>query len=58
MHSFTMLTINADDHSLMNQMHKPNDEKRMMVMILAEDTYEEWLAVPVIKCAFFKSFLG
>ena len=49
-HSFTMLTINADDHSLMNQMHKPSDEKRMVV-ILAEDMYEEWLAVPVIKCA-------
>ena len=49
-HSFTMLTINADDHSLMNQMHKPSDEKRMVV-ILAEDAYEEWLAVPVSKCA-------
>ena len=49
-HSFTMLTINADDHSLMNQMHKPSDEKRMVV-ILAEDAYEEWLAVPVVKCA-------
>ena len=34
----------------MNQMHKPSDEKRMVV-ILAEDAYEEWLAVPVSKCA-------
>ena len=45
-----MLTINADDHSLRNQMHKPGDEKRMVV-ILAEDAYKEWLGDSVIKCA-------
>ena len=48
--SFTMLTINADDHSLRNQMHKPGDEKRMVV-ILAEDAYKEWLGDSVIKYA-------
>jgi putative SOS response-associated peptidase YedK len=29
-HSFTMLTINADDHPLMRNYHKPDDEKRMV----------------------------
>jgi hypothetical protein len=26
--SFTMLTINADEHPLMKRFHKPEDEKR------------------------------
>lgn len=42
--SFTMLTINASEHSLMNQFHKPTDEKRMVV-ILPEAQYADWLAV-------------
>lgn len=42
-HSFTMLTINADHHSLMNHFHKPTDEKRMVV-ILPEAAYDDWLA--------------
>lgn len=41
-HSFTMLTINADTHPLMNQLHKPADEKRMIV-ILPPDRYDDWL---------------
>lgn len=41
-HSFTMLTINADEHPLMRQFHKPMDEKRMVV-ILPEDRYGDWL---------------
>lgn len=41
--SYTMLTINADDHSLMCQFHKPADEKRMVV-ILPESCYEGWLS--------------
>lgn len=40
--SFTMLTINADQHPLMKQFHKPGDEKRMVV-ILPEDRYGDWL---------------
>lgn len=43
--SFTMLTINADDHPFMKNFHKPDDEKRMVV-ILAEDDYDAWLAAP------------
>ena len=42
LHSFTLLTINADAHPLMNQMHKPTDEKRMIV-ILPPERYDDWL---------------
>ena len=41
-HSFSMLTLNADAHPLMNQFHKPTDEKRM-VAILPPQRYHEWL---------------
>lgn len=41
-HSYTMLTTNADTHPLMNQFHKPTDEKRMVV-VLPESVYDEWL---------------
>jgi putative SOS response-associated peptidase YedK len=44
-HSFTMLTINADSHPKMSQFHKPTDEKRMVV-ILPEDRYQGWLRAP------------
>ena len=44
-HSFTMLTINADDHTFMRQYHKPEDEKRMVV-ILSEHDYDAWLNAP------------
>ncbi len=40
--SFSMLTINADDHPLMQRFHKPEDEKRMLV-ILPSDQYSTWL---------------
>ena len=42
LHSFTILTINADGHDLMCQFHKPVDEKRMLV-ILPPDCYDHWL---------------
>ena len=45
-HSYTMLTINADDHSIMRQFHKPEDEKRMVV-ILNDGDYDSWLQAPV-----------
>lgn len=44
-YSYTMLTINADDHSFMRQYHKPEDEKRMVV-ILDEPNYDAWLEAP------------
>ena len=43
--SFTMLTINADQHALMRNYHKPGDEKRMVV-ILPTGEYDDWLNAP------------
>lgn len=42
--SFSMLTVNADDHPIMQRMHRPGDEKRMPVIIRRED-YDRWLTV-------------
>lgn len=56
--SFTMLTITADEHALFNQFHKPQDEKRMVV-ILAEDQYDEWLQAPAGKSMdFMRQYLA
>ena len=46
-HSYTMLTINADEHPFMRQYHKPDDEKRMVV-ILNDTDYDAWLEAPVV----------
>lgn len=43
--SYTMLTINADDHQLMRNFHKPDDEKRMVV-ILPPESFSAWLDAP------------
>jgi putative SOS response-associated peptidase YedK len=40
--SFTLLTVNADGHPLMGRMHRPGDEKRMLV-IVPPAQYAEWL---------------
>jgi putative SOS response-associated peptidase YedK len=50
--SFSMLTINADDHPLMKRFHKPGDEKRMVV-ILPPDQYDDWLHCPVEEASSF-----
>lgn len=42
LHSFTMLTINADAHPLMQRFHKPGDEKRSVVVLQAEQ-FDDWL---------------
>lgn len=44
-HSFTILTINADEHLLMRLFHRPVDEKRMVV-VLPEEHYDDWLNAP------------
>lgn len=44
-HSFSMLTINADDHPVMCNYHRPDDEKRMIVL-LREDDFDAWLDAP------------
>ncbi|OXI90788.1 DUF159 family protein [Burkholderia sp. AU31652] len=46
----SMLTVNADGHPLMSRMHKPNDEKRFVVIVRPED-YAEWLTTPNIEAA-------
>lgn len=43
--SYTMLTINADTHPLMCNFHRPDHEKRMIV-ILREEDYDAWLDAP------------
>lgn len=40
--SMTMLTINADDHPFMSQFHKPENEKRSIVVIEPEHR-SDWL---------------
>lgn len=59
--SYTMLTVNADDHPLMSRMHRPDtklpadqQDKRSIVAIEPAD-FEQWLtgtvsdAIPLIK---------
>ena len=40
--SFTMLTVNADEHPLMRRMHAPGKEKRSVV-IVPRDRWDDWL---------------
>jgi formate hydrogenlyase subunit 3/multisubunit Na+/H+ antiporter MnhD subunit len=40
--SFTMLTMNADNHPMMRRFHRPEDEKRMPVL-LDPPQYSAWL---------------
>ncbi|HDZ8828529.1 TPA: SOS response-associated peptidase family protein [Aeromonas dhakensis] len=40
--SFSQLTINADSHPLLRRMHKPDDEKRGLVVVPQQD-YDTWL---------------
>lgn len=40
--SFSMLTVNADGHSIMQHFHKPDDEKRSII-VLNEADYLPWL---------------
>jgi len=50
--SYTMLTINADTHPLMQLFHKPTDEKRMVV-ILPDEQYGDWLSAGQDECREF-----
>jgi putative SOS response-associated peptidase YedK len=40
--SFTMLTVNADEHPLMRRFHRPDAEKRSVVILRPEE-YDDWL---------------
>ena len=56
--TFAMLTVNADGHSVMQHFHRPEDEKRM-VIILDRADYGRWLSCPVQEAAsFFKQWEG
>lgn len=41
LYSFSLITINADQHPLMSQMHKPEDEKRT-VIVMPFSQKEQW----------------
>ena len=43
-----MLTVSAGAHPLMRHFHKPEDEKRLVV-VLNEDAYGAWLEAPVVQ---------
>ena len=53
--TFTMLTINADDHELMKDMHRPDPKRppemqdKRMVVILSDGLYEAWLDAPAVN---------
>jgi putative SOS response-associated peptidase YedK len=42
MPTYTMLTVNADDHALYRRFHRPEDEKRMPVILHPAD-FDAWL---------------
>jgi putative SOS response-associated peptidase YedK len=44
--SFSMLTVNADAHPVMNQFHKPGDEKRTPV-IIGPELHQRWLSATI-----------
>ncbi len=41
--SFSMLTINATDHPVMQRFHAAEDEKRSIVVLQHNDAYHAWL---------------
>lgn len=56
--SFSMLTVNADNHPFYKQFHRPGDEKRMPI-ILAPENYDAWLTCSVNEAPqFFRVFAG
>lgn len=48
--SFSLLTVNADRHPFMRQFHKPDEEKRMVV-VLPPQALQHWLQAPVAEAA-------
>ncbi len=51
--SYTMLTVNADAHPLMNRMHKPDpklgpdEQDKRSVVALEPADWDKWLRAPV-----------
>lgn len=48
--SFTLLTVNADQHPLMKRMHRPDDEKRMLVVVPPQSRMQ-WLQASTLQAA-------
>lgn len=48
--SFSMLTVNADEHPVMQRFHKPGDEKRTPV-IIAPELHAAWLSADLTQAA-------
>jgi putative SOS response-associated peptidase YedK len=58
LHTFTMVTVNADTHPLYRRMHKPGEEKRMAVILDRAD-YLPWLTCGVAEAPrFFRPWPG
>ncbi|ESH90808.1 ATP synthase I [Cupriavidus sp. HPC(L)] len=55
MFSFTMLTVNAEQHPTMKRMHAPGKEKRSIVIVPREG-WDDWLRCRDTEVA--RSFLG
>ena len=53
--SFSMLTVNADDHPVMCQFHKPGDEKRTPV-IIAPHLHDPWLSADTAQATALMSW--
>jgi putative SOS response-associated peptidase YedK len=57
-YTFAMLTVNAEGHPLMQRMHAPTDEKRMVVILDPVD-YEGWLKCSVLEAPrYFRQWHG
>jgi putative SOS response-associated peptidase YedK len=53
--SFSMLTVNADEHPVMNQFHQQGDEKRTPV-IIAPEFHKAWLGAETMLASKFMSW--
>lgn len=50
--NFAMRTVKADGHPVMQRLHKPGEEKHMVVILDPQD-YGQWLSCPVGDAAAF-----
>jgi len=56
--TMSMLTVNANGHPIFQRMHRPEDEKRMVV-ILDPSEYDDWLSCPVDSARrYFRQWAG
>jgi putative SOS response-associated peptidase YedK len=58
MFSFAMLTVNATGHPVMKRFHRPEDEKRMVVLLRPEE-YLPWLTCSLdLAPSYFRQYMG